>query len=394
MERDNYPALAGNPSLIHLDVSASFPLHKSVIEAANRAMMLVGVPGKGDYSGAGRSAQLVDDVRREVADFLNVSSDEIYFCHSASRAIYDTVASLAGAADCVIFSPEDHISNVQVALTSGLAPIRLNYTETGVYNAYDLDKNYSLNGYENSKLSTPNRALFLATHIHQLYGTDTGFLDIIKNIRPWFVALDISQSVARVPIDLGSMPVDVAYFSAQKVGGMAGVGVLYIKRQSRQKIEGAKPCNTPKLGLGDNKITGLLPNITIEPNTLPLVPIASLGAAIKLLRQQNMLTIYHHLADLTSDTVLPALAGMPNIHPAKGAAMVDIACKGYGIVSFMVDGYQARDVGMILDDCGVNVRAGGHCTIDETGKDLVRLSWHMFTEQAELLRALEIIKNL
>lgn len=366
MERSNYPALVQNPDTIHLDVSSSFPLHENVIKAANDAMLLVGSPDKGSYDGAIKAQQTVEQTRQDVADFLGADSDEIFFCHSATQAANDLIACLKNSGGGkLIYSPEDHASNAKLHQNGD---IKLNY---------NMDGTYALSGHEEELVGS----IFLATHVHQLYGTNTDFLYVKDKLKPWATILDISQSVSRAPINLGKLNIDAAYFSGQKIGGLAGVGVVYIRRKSQNKFSQT------------DDLAGTLKNI-FEPHTVPVVAVASLGAAVRVLNDYGMQNMVEYFDDTTQDLVLARLANMQHVRLAKGVAYSHKVCSGYGIVSFELEGYDPSELGMILGDQSINVRSGGHCTLDSEGKNLTRMSWHAFTSRDDLNTALDAIESL
>lgn len=359
MQRQHYPALV-NTARIHCDVSASFPLHERVIAAANAAMLQLGVPEKGNYQAAADATQMVAAARAEIATFLGVQPSEIFFCHSATQVAAELARQASVHCDAVLYSPEDHLATIRAVRAAGLPAQTLTYTPQGRYQLGD-----------DVRAAKP---LFLATHIHPLYGSNSSFTDIISAVNPAITLLDISQSVARVPINLSAMPVDAAYFSAQKLGGIPGLGVVYIRQSSQ--------ANFATLA-------------HIEPHTMPVVLIEALRAAVQVLTEAGIETCHDYLLHTTQQLVVPALHDMPHVQLAKGVGISDVACSGYGIVSFTVDGYGSQDVGMILDDEGVQVRAGDHCVDPAAAdQDVVRLSWHCFTTEDELQRVLAIIAEL
>lgn len=362
MQRSDYPGLLQSPERIHCDVSAAFPIHKDVIAAANEAMMLVGTPQKGMYESARDANDIVEETRQAVAKLIGADPDEVFFCSSATSAAREVVRQMAHECSAIIYSPEDHTSNIHAAQAASVPLVPVYYTQQGKYSTHNL------------KPEAANGALFLATHVHQLYGAHTGYGRIIDAVQPKITALDISQSVSRTLIALHNMPVDIAYFSAQKVGGIAGLGVLYVRRELQRCIS----------------------NIShIEPHTLSVPLVAALKAAVAILQAKGPMRCYSYLADTTSDIVIPGLAAIPDVELAKGTTMNDNACDGYGIVSFSVNGYTAQEIGMILDDEGISVRAGDHCIdTQHVTNNLVRLSWHVFTSPGELRRIIATIATL
>lgn len=359
MERRHYPALRV-PGRIYCDVSVSFPLHERVIAAANAAMLQLGVPNKGNYQAAVDASQVVAAARAEIADFLGAHPSEIFFCYGATQVTSELMRQASARCDAVLYAPEDHLATIRAVEAAPLPTYTLAYTPQGRYQL-------------NDKVTATN-VMFMATHIHPLYGSNSHFTDIVSAVSPAMTLLDISQSVARTPIDLSTMPVDAAFFSAQKLGGIPGLGVVYVRRSSQKKFT----------QLSD-----------IEPHTMPIVLLEALRAAVYVIKDAGIKKCYEYLANTTQELVMPALAAMPHVQLTKGVNADDIMCRGYGIVSFSVDGYTSQDIGMIFDNEGVQVRAGDHCVDPAAAdQDVVRLSWHCFTTEDELRRILDIIADL
>lgn len=355
MDRADYPALAES-QLIHLDASAAMPLHWQVVEAIQQATLICGAPGKASYRGAGQATQLTQAARQAVADLVGAAPGQIFFVPSASHAAA-WLARTYGPTGPVAYAPEDHstvVAAIRAAVPTGRR-IELTYGETGEYVA-DADT------------LRPVASLF-ANHIHHLYGTDNDLVQL-RQLCQGRLFVDLSQSVARLPVDVGRLGCDGAFFSGQKLGGITGVGVLYLRQPAPA---GAEP---------------------LEPATLPLVPIAALGAAARVLRRHTMARVAGDLARKTSHLVT-TLAELPGLHFSKGIALADERCSGNGIVSFWVDGYDSVDIAQLLDDHKIAVRAGDHCIgRSAAAHDAVRVSLYTYTSQADLDRLRQVLSLL
>lgn len=347
MDRSQYPALSDN-RLIHLDTSAVFPLHSEVITAVNEVMAHnLGTSGKAQYSGALKATSKVEEIRQTVADFIHADASEIFFVASATDAAR-TIASIWSGDARVLYSPEDHGRVIHELLKQSQNNHTVAYRENGEYD------------YDTMAVTRPEVAFL--SHMHHLYGSDNNMKKIRDALPDTKLVIDASQSIARISVDVQAIGCDALFFSAQKIGGIAGVGVLYIAREHHSGID----------------------RQYIEPNTLPIVPLVSLQAAIEVINKEQVHTISSYLAKMTAE-VIDKLQQSPIVHFTKGPAYPDYMCHGHGIVSFSVEGYSSQDVAMILADKGIQVRAGDHCVDpSQVDQDVVRVSMYRYTTRDDL----------
>ena len=347
MDRSQYPALQ-DERLIHLDTSAVFPLHNEVIAAVNEVMTHnLGAPGKAQYNGALEATNKVKEIRQTVADFIHADVSEIFFVSSATDAAR-TIASMWGGNARVLYSPEDHSRIIYELLKLSRNTAIVAYRDNGEYD------------YDAMVATQPEVAVL--SHLHHVYGSDNNMKKIREILPDTRLVVDVSQSIARSSIDVETMGCDALFFSAQKIGGIAGVGILYIAHKYHTDI--------------DRKY--------IEPNTLPVIPLVSLQAAIKVINKEQIYSISSYLAKMTAE-VIEKLQRSPMVHFTKGPAYPDYKCYGHGIVSFSVEGFSSQDVAMLLADKGIQVRAGDHCVDPrEVDQDVVRVSMYRYTTRDDL----------
>lgn len=347
MDKSQYPALVES-NFIHLDASAVFPLHKDIITAVNDAMThMLGAPGKAQYEGALEATRHVDQIRQEIADYIQADVTEIFLVASATDAAR-TIASMWATSARVLYSPEDHSRIIYEIVNQSHETCTVVYKENGEYE------------YESMAVKQPDVAVL--SHLHHLYGSDNNIKRVREILPDTKLVIDASQSVSRFPINVSTMGCDALFFSAQKIGGVAGVGVLYIARKHH---------------VGINRKY-------LEPNTIPIIPLVSLQAAMKVINKEKMSSISPYLAKMTAE-VITELQKFPSVLFTKGPAYPDYKCYGHGIVSFSVDGYSSQDVAMILADQGIQVRAGDHCVDPkQVNQDVVRISMHRYTTEEDL----------
>jgi cysteine desulfurase/selenocysteine lyase len=363
MDRQSYSSLRDHPSVIHFDASAAFPLHDGVVAAVNGVMTgYVGAAGKASYDWSFKASTEVEKVRRRVADFISASPKAIHFVYSASDAARQLIDSLGVEEyDTIIYSPEDHTSLTGPLDRHILKSIHLSYNQNG---AYDLSAIDSTADY--------SKAVIFASNVHHLYGADNDMKALRQAFPGATLVVDASQSIGRTTVNVELLECDALYFSSQKLGGIVGVGVLFISSSSR------------------------LANMTVfEPGTLPLPAIASLGAAIDIIETASLHYIDTKLTRLTSHLILLASENVDTLTFTKGPANSEYNCSGNGIVSFKIEGYSSQDIAMILGNNDINVRAADHCVNDAfVDRDVVRVSMHAYTMPEELEKLIDVLAKL
>lgn len=357
MNKESYPSLIQN-KVIHLDASAVFPLHEKVIESVNEAMRsTLGTPGKATYPSSIKVTNHTEVIRKQIADFIGANTSEIFLVSSATDAIKTIMKTWVRGAS-ILYSPEDHSRIVMELKKYSEDTKELRYLENGEY--------------DYSTLKSINADFAIVSSMHHMYGS-TNDLSIVREYLPTTkIIVDASQSISRHSINVTNKRIDALFFSSQKIGGIAGVGVLYIAARHHHSIDLS----------------------SVEPNTIPYVPLVSLGAALDVLCDEKSESLSVELAKMTT-RLIDGLQKNPAVSFSKGPAYPDYTCYGLGILSFSVEGYTSQDVAMILEESGINVRAGDHCIDpDFVEQDVVRVSAHKYVRDDEIERFVKIIQSL
>lgn len=171
------------------------------------------------------------------------------------------------------------------------------------------------------------------------------------------VLVDGAQSVPHEPVNVRDPAIDFLTFSGHKLYGPTGIGVLYGRRELLEAMD-------PFLAGGhmidevflDHSTWAEIP-AKFEAGTIPIVQAIGLGAAVDYVNAIGFDAIAAHERQLL-EAAHERLAGVPGLHILGPA----VEHKG-AIVSFTVDGVHPHDMASLLDECGVAVRAGHHCTM-------------------------------
>jgi len=343
-----------NVPLIYLDSAASAQKPEAVIKAMAHVMRhSYANVHRGLHTLANEVTGKFESARESVARFLNAAShDEIVFTKSATESI-NLVAATVGqslrAGDEIVITQMEHHANIvpwhflreRKGVVLKWAPIR----DDG---SLDLDALRAL--------ITERTKIVAVSHMSNVLGTINPVKEIVQAARAAgaLTLIDGCQSSVHLPIDVQAIGCDFFVFSAHKVYGPTGIGVLF----GRADVLATLP---PYQGGGEmigevreDFISYADPPHRFEAGTPAIIEAVGLEAALSWLSRYDRQTLLAHEEKLYRRAA-DALAGL-NWVKVYGTA------EGKGaILSFSVDGAHPHDVAQILDRRGVAVRAGHHC---------------------------------
>jgi cysteine desulfurase/selenocysteine lyase len=314
-------------------------------------------------------------------EFINAAErEEIIFTRGTTEGI-NLVASTWGrqnikAGDEIIISTMEHHSNIvpwQVLCMEKGAKLRV----IPINDAGEI----ILEEFE--KLLNPKTRLISVVHVSNSLGTVNPVQDIIDaaHKRGVLVMVDGAQSTVHLKIDVQEMDCDFFAFSSHKLYGPTGAGVLYGKRHLLEAM--------PVFQGGGEMIREVsFENVTFndlpykyEAGTPNIADTIAMGAAINFIKSVGRENIHEHEQQLLAyaTSKLEEIPGLRIIGRAKEKASV---------ISFFVDGTHPQDIGILLDNRGIAVRTGHHCTqplMDSCGlPGTVRASFAMYNTQEEI----------
>jgi cysteine desulfurase/selenocysteine lyase len=346
----------GKP-LVYLDNAATTQKPQVVIDALTRYYTQENSNvHRGVHFLSQVATQAYDGGRTRVRRFLNAAHDhEIVFTRGTTDGI-NLVAQSYGrthfrAGDDVIITAMEHHSNI-VPWQMICDEKRANLKVVPITDAGEL----RLAEYE--RMLTDRTKLVAVVHVSNALGTANPVREMIAlaHKRGVPVLVDGAQSIPHMPVDVQDLDCDFYAFSGHKLFGPTGIGVLYGKAELLEAMP-------PYQGGGD-----MISAVTFEKtiyNTLPykfeagtphIAGVIGLAAAIEYVERIGRNQIAAYEADLLAygTELLSAIPGLRLVGTAKDKA---------GVLSFVVDGIHAHDIGTILDMEGVAVRAGHHCAM-------------------------------
>lgn len=358
--RQDFPALSqlvrGRP-LAYLDNAASTQKPNHVIDTiANAYSHNYANVHRGVHYLSEQATEHFEAARRTVQRFINAREErEIIFVRGTTEAI-NMVASCYGrrsilADDEIIITGMEHHSNIvpwQMLCEQTGAKLRV----VPVYESGELD----LDAYE--RLLCEKTRMVAVVHISNALGTvnPVAAMIALAHQRGIPVLVDGAQAVAHTAVDVQALDCDFYAFSAHKLFGPTGIGVLYGKAALLEKFP-------PYQGGGEmiREVTferttyADIPN-RLEAGTPHIVGAIGLGAAVDYVTRIGLSAIadYEHTLLEYATNQVATIPGLRIIGTARDKA---------SILSFVLDNVHAHDIGTIVDQYGVAVRSGHHCAM-------------------------------
>jgi cysteine desulfurase/selenocysteine lyase len=356
--REDFPILRlmvrGKP-LVYLDNAATSQKPQVVIDRLREYYRAENANiHRGIHYLSERATEAYEDARAAVARFLNAAEPrEIVFVRSTTEAINLVAQSYARPrlqpGDEVVISTIEHHSNI--------VPWQILCEQTGaVLRVVPINDAGEVLLEEYERLLGPRTKFVAMVHVSNALGTVTPVRRIVElaHSRGVPVLLDGAQAAPRLPVDVRSLDCDFYAFSGHKAYGPTGIGALYGKAPLLEAMP-------PYQGGGD-----MILSVTFEKTLYNVIPFKfeagtphiaggiGLGAAIEYMTGIGLdqIAAYEHgLLAYATDRV----AAVP------GVRLIGTAREKAGILSFVVEGVHAHDVGTILDREGIAIRTGHHC---------------------------------
>jgi cysteine desulfurase/selenocysteine lyase len=350
--RADFPAIPDDWH--YLDTAATAQKPRAVIDAIERAYARdYATVHRGVYRRSADMTVAYEAARTRVAQFINAASpEEVVFVRGATEAINLVAQSWGGAnlkaGDRILLSQLEHHSNI--------VPWQMLRDRTGIeidVAPLTADGKVNLDAVEG--MLTERHKLVAFAHISNVLGSllDAKRAADMAHRVGAKILIDGCQAVPRIGVDVQAIGADFYVFSGHKLYGPTGIGALW----ARKELLKAMP---PYQGGGSmidrvtfEKTTYAPPPQRFEAGTPNIVGALGLHAAIDYVDAIGLDVIHAHETALVRATreALSAINSVRLFGPADSA----------GIVSFAIEGVHPHDIGTILDEAGVAIRAGHHC---------------------------------
>jgi cysteine desulfurase / selenocysteine lyase len=356
--RQDFPILSqrirGKP-LVYLDNAATSQKPRRVIDAVSRFYASENANiHRGVHYLSEQATVAYDAVRGRVARFLNAAlPSEVVFTRGTTEGINLVAQSWARnrlrAGDEILITEMEHHSNI--------VPWHLVASQTGaVVRAVPVAEAGELDLAAFDRLLTDRTRILALTHVSNALGTINPVRWMVARARERGVVtvVDGAQSVPHLAIDVQSLGCDFFAFSGHKVLGPTGVGVLYGRADRLEAM-------VPWQGGGDmietvtlDRSTFAPPPARFEAGTPMIAEVIGLGTALEYVEEVG------HAAIGAWEEELLGYA-TEQVRALGGVRLIGTAREKAAVLSFVVDGVHPHDVGAVLDDDGIAIRAGHHC---------------------------------
>jgi len=358
--RDDFPILKtlvrGKP-LIYLDNAASSQKPQMVIDAVREYY-------EGDNANVHRGVHMLseratrsyEESRTKIRRFLGAAEDrEIIFVRGTTEGI-NLVASSFGRkfvkeGDEILITYLEHHSNI--------VPWQMLCEQRGAHlKVAPINDRGEIILEELERLMSPRTRLLAVSHVSNTLGTVNPVAKIIEmaHARGIPVLVDGAQAVPHMSVNVRELDCDFYALSGHKMYGPTGIGVLYGKAKWLEEMP-------PFQGGGD-----MIRQVTFEKTTYNDLPYKfeagtphisgaiGLGAAVDYIQELGMDAIAEHESDLLAYAT-------EQLKQIPGLRLIGTAAERAGAISFVLGDIHAHDVGTILDEEGIAVRTGHHCTM-------------------------------
>ncbi len=350
-----FPLFKKRPDLVYVDNAATTQKPESVIETITQFYQHENANiHRGLYELSSSATQRYEGIRKKVKDFIGAKSEkEIAFTKGTTESINIVANSLTDViseGDNIVISEMEHHANLipwQQACKRRKANLRV----------IPVNENGDLELDQLDALLDSRTKMLAVTHVSNTLGTINPIQEIVSiahqhNIP---VLIDAAQSVGHYPINVSSLDADFLVFSAHKMFGPMGTGVLYAKEKYHSMIQPLNFGGGAIREVSFGRTTFMDYPHNLEAGTPHVAGVIGLGAAIDFVNRLDLIETSGHTHWLASAfrSKLQSLDFVKLVgHP-----------KNYGtIVSFVVEGIHAHDVAGFLAEHQIAVRAGHHCT--------------------------------
>lgn len=389
MNREDFPILSQD--LIYLDNSATTLKPKCVVDKmVDYYQNYTSNIHRGDYQNAMKTNQEYDQVRTMVKNFIHAEdSKEIVYTSGTTESLnmiaFGFFSHLLKEGDEVLITKAEHASNILPWLVlEKKKKIKVKYIP--------LDQNYEF-CIENllDHITSKTKVISIA-HISNVIGDVRDIVEVGKICREkgLYFVLDAAQSISHIPVDVKKANVSFLAFSAHKMTGPTGVGILYGKKELLDQMEPLKYGGGMNQSFeSDDSYLLKEPPIKFEAGTPPIAEVIGLGEAIRYIESIGVSRIHEHEVSLKKYLV-QELEKIPNI-------VLYNKNSESGIVTFNIKGVFSQDTSVYLNHYHIAIRAGNHCAKilkdDLKIKNTCRISIYLYNTKEEMDQVIQALKQ-
>lgn len=400
--RQDFPLLAKHPDITFLDSAATSQRPEAVLAAERGFYETMNAnPLRGLYRLSVEATSAIESARRRIAGFIGATDDagqpqgdEIVFTRNTSESLNLVAGSLGRS----VLKPGDEVVISIMEHHSNLIPWQQVCAATGAKLVYlRLDDDFRITPKEIEGKIGPRAKIVSVTQVSNVLGVENDIRAIARRAHEMgaYMVVDGAQSVPHLRVDVRELDCDLLAFSAHKMGGPMGVGILWGRRAI---LDGMPPFLT-----GGEMIDSVSETEAVwapvpqkfEAGTQDAAGVYAFDADLAYLEGLGMDRVEERertLASYLTDS-LSALGFVDVIGPSDGSRHV-------GAVAFNVRGVHPHDVASILDGSGICIRAGHHCAqpllsyLDVAMGSTCRASVALYNDKADIDRLVEGLETV
>ncbi len=387
--KNDFPMLRKN--IIYFDNGATTLKPKSVIDSVcDYYTNYSSNAHRGDYSLSLKTSEMYESVREKVKNFINAkNSEEIVFTSGSTESLNMIIDGYfkysLNESDEVLVTKSEHASNIipWYELENEIG-IKVNYIK--------LTDNHEVTLENVIKSINDKTKVISIAHISNVIGDLRPIKEIIEYAHKngILVVIDGAQSVGHTNVDVQKLDIDFLAFSAHKMLGPTGIGVLYGKRELLDKVKPLKYGGGMNISFTSPKEIEYkeLP-YKLEAGTQNIAGVIGLGAAIDYINKIGIDNIEEMCDELKSYII-------KGLKKLKHVKIYNENVEG-STIAFNIDGVFAQDTAIYLDKYNICVRSGSHCAKkleDELGiKNTCRISIYFYNTKEDADRLIEVLNN-
>ncbi len=345
---------------------------------------------RGDYKLSYRVDKKIEEARNLVKEFINAkSSKEIVFTNNATdslnKVIFGYYRNILKSGDEVVLTKSEHASN--------LLPWFELKEEIGIKIKYiELTKDYKVTLEKLKDVITSKTKVISIAHITNVIGDIRPIKEISEYVHSKNIDLvvDASQSLPHMKVDVIDLNIDFLVFSAHKMYGPTGIGILYGKEEYLNNIKpiifgGGMNASFTSEGV---RVYSEIPTL-LEAGTPNIAGIIGFGEVLKYLKNIDFDILHSYELEL-KNYAIKRLKEIDKI-------IIYNESSESSVIAINYDGIFAQDLALYLDKYNICVRAGNHCAKilkEELGiKNTVRISFGMYNTKEEIDKLIDVLKN-
>lgn len=388
--RNDFPFFEFNKDLVYLDNAASSLKLGAVIDKTSTYYKTNGANvHRGVYRLQHDATIMYEETRSLVAKLINSDVNEVIFTKGTTDSLNSLAISLKdfiNPGDEIITSELEHHSSIlpwmQLAKVKGAKLVYVPLTEEG---------KITLDNF--NKVLTNKTKVVALTHASNALGFKTPIVEITKSVclnnKETIVILDTAQSISHIKVDVKAFDVDFIAFSAHKIYGPSGVGVLYGKEAWLEKLPPFDFGGEMAEIVDKDKFTYKEAPYKFEAGTPNVAGVIGFSEAVKFLLEND-------LKELSNYTESLRLYALEQLKLMDSVEIYNVNSDS-PMITFNVENIHPHDIASVLDQKGIALRAGHHCAqlVNKRLKQIstLRVSFQIYNTKAEIDKFIIALKE-